>query len=321
MGKLVIAIGSKENVVEDIHALAKRLISEPELLIVTGKDIRNAVIGQASNMFPDERRVLAIIDPERGCIEELKAQLDVLKEKIFIVLYSFDRESGLHQVIEGEQVVLEQDKEKRIREQVLSVVRSYGKTMTKEGFALLKERIKDESILGSELLKLVDYVGDRKEIGSKDVRAIVTETHEESFLRLFEAFAAFDRQKMIGIFENLLENGEDILAIQSYLVNQIRLLLQAKDMEEVFRAAGQGFPLFKKTFLKWKEGLDLDAAERKRYLPYKHPYYAFQLSQTSQKMSKRDLIAFLDMLAGFDVNVKRGTKYGRTHLEYGLLRK
>ncbi len=320
MNKLIIAVGSKENVLEDIHALAKRFVKEPEIIIVTGKDIRNAVIEHASNLFLDERRVLAIIDPERDRVEELKGQLDVLKEKIFVILYSIGKESNLHQVIEGEQIVLEQDKEKRIREQVLSVVRSYGKTMTKEGFDLLKERIKDESILESELLKLINYVGNRKEIGSKDVRAIVTETHEESFLRLFEAFAASDRQKMIGIFENLLENGEDILAIQSYLVNQIRLLLQAKDMEEVFRA-GQGFPLFKKTFLKWKESLDLEDSEKKRYLPYKHPYYAFQLSQISQKMSKRDLIAFLHMLAGFDVNVKRGTKHGRTHLEYGLLRK
>jgi DNA polymerase III delta subunit len=320
MNKLTIAVGSKENVLEDIHALAKRLVNEPEITIVTGKDIRNAVIEHASNMFLDERCVLVIVDPERDCIEELKGQLDVLKEKIFVILYSTGKGSDLHQVIEGEQVVLEQDKEKRIREQVLSVVRSYGKTMTKEGFDLLKERIKDESVLESELMKLVNYVGNRKEIGSKDVRAVVTQTHEESFLRLFEAFAALDREKMIGIFENLLENGEDILAIQSYLVNQIRLLLQAKDMEEVFRA-GQGFPLFKKTFLKWKEGLDLEASERKRYLPYKHPYYAFQLSQTSQKMSKKDLIAFLDMLAEFDVNVKRGAKYGRTYLEYGLLRK
>lgn len=320
MNKLTIAVGSKENVLEDIHALAKRLANEPEIIIVTGKDIRNAVIEHASNMFLDERCVLVIVDPERDCIEELKGQLDVLKEKIFVILYSTGKGSDLHQVIEGEQVVLEQDKEKRIREQVLSVVRSYGKTMTKEGFDLLKERIKDESVLESELMKLVNYVGNRKEIGSKDVRAVVTQTHEESFLKLFEAFAALDREKMIGIFENLLENGEDILAIQSYLVNQIRLLLQAKDMEEVFRA-GQGFPLFKKTFLKWKEGLDLEASERKRYLPYKHPYYAFQLSQTSQKMSKKDLIAFLDMLAGFDVNIKRGTKYGRTYLEYGLLRK
>jgi DNA polymerase III delta subunit len=320
MNKLIIAVGSKDNVLEDIHALAKRLVSEPEIMIVTGKDIRNAVIEHASNMFLDERLVLIIVDPERDRIEELKGQLDVLKEKIFVILYTTGKGSDLHQVVEGEQVVLEQDKEKRIREQVLGVVRSYGKTMTKEGFDLLKERIKDETVLGSELMKLVNYVGNRKEIGSKDVRAVVTQTHEESFLRLFEAFASLDREKMIGIFENLLENGEDILAIQSYLVNQIRLLLQAKDMEEIFRA-GQAFPLFKKTFLKWKEGLDLEASERKRYLPYKHPYYAFQLSQTSQRMSKKDLIAFLDMLAEFDINVKRGTKHGRTRLEYGLLRK
>ncbi len=320
MNELTIAVGSKDNVLEDIHALAKRFVNEPELVIVAGKDARNAIIEHASNLFLDPRRVLAIIDPERSCIEELKGQLDVLKEKIFVIFYSTGKTSDLHTVVGGNRIVLEQDKEKRIREQVLSVVRSYGKTMTKEGFDLLKERIRDESILESELLKLVHYVGKRKEIGSKDVRAIVTQTHEESFLKLFEAFAALDKQKMIGIFENLLENGEDILAIQSYLVNQIRLLLQAKDMEEVFRA-GQGFPSFKKTFLEWKEGLGLEASEQKRYLPYKHPYYAFQLSQTSRKMSKKDLISFLDMLAEFDVNVKRGTRYSRTHLEYGLLRK
>jgi len=320
MNKLTIAVGSKDNVLEDIHALAKRFVNEPELVIVAGKDARKAIIEHASNLFLDPRRVLAIIDPEKSCIEELTGQLDVLKEKIFVILYSTGKASDLHTATGGDLVVLEQDKEKRIREQVLSVVRSYGKTMSKEGFDLLKERIRDESILESELLKLVHYVGKRKEIGSKDVRAIVTQTHEESFLRLFEAFAALDRQKMIGIFENLLENGEDILAIQSYLVNQIRLLLQAKDMEEVF-STEQGFPSFKKTFLKWKEGLDLGSSEQKRYLPYKHPYYAFQLSQTSRKMSARDLISFLDMLAGFDVNVKRGTRYDRTHLEYGLLRK
>jgi len=320
MNKLTIAVGSKENAVEDVHVLARNLISEPALIIVTGKDIRNAIIEQASNLFIDERLVLVLIDPERDLIKELKGQLEVLKERIFVILYSTGTESNLHEVIEGRQVVLEQDKDKRIREYVLGVMKAHGKKLTDKGFALLTERIKDEAILESELQKLIQYAGKRKEIESKDVRAVVTETHEESFLRLFEAFAALDRQKMINIFEKLLENGEDILAIHSYLVNQIRLLLQAKDMEKDVKP-GQGYPLFKKAFFKWKEGMNLEASERKRYLPYKHPYYAFQLSQTSRKMSKKDLVAFLDMLTEFDISVKRGTKYSRTHLEYGLLRK
>jgi len=48
MNELTIAVGSKDNALEDIHALAKRFVNEPELVIVAGKDARSAIIEHAS---------------------------------------------------------------------------------------------------------------------------------------------------------------------------------------------------------------------------------------------------------------------------------
>jgi DNA polymerase III delta subunit len=241
-----------------------------------------------------------------------------LKERTHIIVYLTAPPSEGHKLIEGRTVVMEQKKERRIEERVRSFIRKYEKKMTHEAFRLLLDRIRDESVLESELTKLVTYVGDRRDIKSRDILAVGAQTHEESLISLFDALAKKDKKEAIAIFENLLLNGFNILAIHSFLVKQIRLLLQAKDMEEIFKASPE-YGVFAKTFGKWKEGMELKPLEKKHYLPFQKPYYAFNLSKTSQRMSKKDLLAFFDMLAQFDVRVKSGTKHDRAFLEYGLI--
>jgi len=318
MKDITIAIGKKENITEDIYTLAREWVDNPEIVIVTGKDIKNVVIEKASTLFIGDNLVLVLLDPERALIEEMKEQLQALKERIHIIIYTTAKPQGVYKPIEGNTVIMERNIEKRIEDRVRNFIRKYKKKMTHEGLKLLTERIKDESILESELMKLVNYVGDRKEIKSKDVLSIVTETHEENLAALFDALASTDKKETLYIFENLLLNGLHILAIHSYLVRQVRLLLQAKDMEEVFKA-GSEYDIFLKTFHKWKESLELKPSEKKHYFPYQNPYFAYKLSKTSQKISRKDLIAFFDTLTAFDINVKRGTKYDRIHMEHGLL--
>jgi DNA polymerase III delta subunit len=318
MKDITIAIGKKENIMEDTYTLARKWVDNPEIVIVTGKDIKNVVIENASALFIGENLVLVLLDPERALIEEMKEQLQALKERIHIIIYTTAKLQGVYKPIEGNTVIMEGNIEKRIEDRVRNFIRKYKKKMTHEGLKLLTKRIKDESILEPELMKLVNYVGDRKEIKSKDVLSIVTETHEENLTALFEALASTDKKETLYIFENLLLNGLHILAIHSYLVRQVRLLLQAKDMEEVFKA-GSEYDIFLKTFHKWKESLEFKPSEKKHYLPYQNPYFAYKLSKTSQKISRKDLIAFLDTLVAFDINVKRGTKYDRIHMEHGLL--
>lgn len=321
MKEITIAVGSKENLSEDIQAVAKQLAAEPKIIIAAGKekDMRNIVIDHASNLFLDENTVLVVVDPSAGLLDELKGQLEVLKEKIPLVIFSTGTADKIITHIDGKVLALEQDKEKRLKQKVRAFLHGHAKKMTDKAYGLLAERIRDESILESELTKLVAFVGEKGTIESKDIKAIVGQTHEDSLMTLFEAFQKFDKKEMLAVFENLIDNGQYILAIHSYLVNQIRLLLQTKDLQENI-AGNVEYPVFAKAFKKWKEDLDLQSSEKRRYLPYQHPFYAYKLSKVGRKISRRDLLAFFEMLTAFDAQVKRGTKYERVRMEHGLLK-
>jgi DNA polymerase III delta subunit len=235
-----------------------------------------------------------------------------------VIIYTTSVPSDALKNMAGSVAIMEKDKETRIRKNVLGLMKKYDKKMTDKAFRLLMERIKDESILVAELIKVINYVGDRPKIDSKDIQAIVTETHEDNFMTLFDAMAKMDKKEALSIFENLLANGVHVLAIHSYLLRQIRLLLQAKDTEELFKASPE-YGIFVKAFAKWKDDLELKPSEKKHYFPYQKPYYAYKLSKISRKTAKERLVALLEMLTTFDAHVKRGTRYDRIRLECGLL--
>ena len=90
MKDIIIAVGSKENLLEDIHDIAKQLVNDPEIAIASGKEkeMRNIIIEKASNLFINENLVLVVVDPGGALIDELKGQLQVLKEKISVVIFT-----------------------------------------------------------------------------------------------------------------------------------------------------------------------------------------------------------------------------------------
>ncbi len=321
MSEIIIALGVNENVLEDIHLLSKKYSDNPVVQTVSGRDIKNAVIEKVSTLFIDRNTILVLLDPPEDLIHSIKTQLESLKEKIQIIIYYTSYNTApadFHKPIEGNLITREKNRDKRIKEQVLDILKKHGKVMTDKAFQALKDRIKDESILEMELAKLINFTGNRQEIRLKDVLSIVTETHEEKLFRLFDEIAKMNKKEALNIFENLLINGLHILAIQGYLVKQVRLMLQAKDMEEVFKA-GPEYNSFLKTFNKWKEGLDIKPFDKRQHFPYQKPYYAYNLSKTSQKIKRKDLMAFFDALTDFDIKVKRGSKFDRVLLEHGLL--
>ena len=318
MGEIIVAVGSKDSLVEDTSLLAAKWLDNPKIVALTGPSIRAGIVEKASALFIDTNVVLAILDPDRRDLEAVKEQFLTLKERLNSIVYYTSLKPDIPSFLESAPVQMEQDRALRMRERVLSLTRARRKKMTDKAFALLKERIRDESSLHQELGKLLDYVGDKETIELRDVAAVVTETHEDTLITLFDAMAQRNHKDLIGILENLLSQGAHILAIQSFLVRQIRLLLQAKDMEDL-QTTEMNYKMFTKTFTTLKESLDLVPQEKKHYFPYQKPYYAFKLSQTSMKFSKKELVSLLGMLAHLDALIKRGTKYDRVRLEAGLL--
>ena len=319
MKTMVLALGSKENIIEDIHILASRYHEHPAISIAQGKDVRQVVIEKASNLFLADNIVIAVVDPGVADVRALKPSFDVLKDRVGIIVYLTNESPGISEILQMQAVVLEKDREKRIKERVRTALKRNGKKMTDKAFALLTSRIRDESILDQEVLKLIGYVGDKTTIDSKDIQTVVTETHEDTLMVLFDAFSRMDKKEVLNIFEGLVENGQHILAIHSYLVNQMRLLIQAKDLEPHIPEV-RAYPAFASAFKRWKEEIEIDTSGKKRYLPFQHPYYAYKLFMTARKLPKKSLIESYEFLCSLDVKIKSGTKHDRALMEYGLLK-
>jgi len=318
MNEFTIAVGTKENIVSDIKALGTTWSPNAQVIVAPTKDIRALIIEKASALFLDENIVLVLVDPDKNVFDELMDQLNTLLERIHIIIYTTSSPPDYLKKISSHLLTMDKDKETRLKKRVLALLKQCDKKMTDKAFRALVERIKDESVLESELMKLVNYIGDKSSINSKDIHAIVIEMHEENLITLFDAVARMDKEEVLKIFENLLKNGVHILAIHSYLVRQIRLLLQAKDMEELYRA-NPDYGTFVKTFGKWKEDLEIKTSEKKHYFPYQKPFYAHKLSKASRRISKQTLISFLNSLTMSDVRMKRGTRFDQFHMERDLL--
>jgi DNA polymerase III delta subunit len=318
LNEILIVVGTKENIASDISILGTKWSPNAQVIVPTGKEMKTLIVEKASALFLDENLVLVLVDPDKNVITELKDQLDILRDRIHIIIYSTTTPPDYLKNISKQILFMDKDKETRIKKRVLAFLRQYNKKMTDKAFKALVERIKDESNLESELIKVINYIGDKSNIDSKDIHIIVTQLHEDSLITLFDAMAKLDREEMLKIFENLLRNGVHILAIHSYLVRQIRLLLQAKDMEELYRA-NPDYTTFVKILGKWKQDLEIKTSEKKHYFPCQKPFYAHKLSKASRKIPKQTLISFFNSLTIADVRTKRGTRFDQIYMERDLL--
>jgi len=318
MPPITFVTGIKQNVIDDIDILSKKWMDNPHLIIATEENGKQVIIDTVSTLFLEENLVLVLLDPPRLFIEEMKEHLLMLSQKIHILIYCTSSSVDVGKIIKVEKIDMKEG-EQRFDERVKRTIRKYGKKMTHEALHLFKERVRDGSMVESEIMKLINFIGDRKEIRSGDVREMVTDMHEETMIGFFNALVAMDKNEMLNTLHNLLQYGTHILALHSFLVRQTRLLLHAKDMEEVFRGVPE-YTMFVKTFTSWKENLPLKPMEKKQYLTHQtNPRYAYRLSQASQRIPKKDLISFFHTLADFDVTVKKGTQYEQPHFEMGLL--
>lgn len=317
MDRITLAFGATENMSEDIHILARKCAENPILVVAQEQDARGLVVEKASALFTEDNLVLVLIDPKPKTIEGLAEQIEILKQRVHLIIYSTTHSPDLRSLLGVTPVVLEKERESRIRARVLAISKQYGKKMTDKAFALLKDRIRDEAFIDTELMKLIDYVGDRKTIESRDVSVTVSAGHEDSLIMLYDALAARQRKEISRIVVHLLSQGLHVLAIHNFLVKQMRLLLHAKDTASLFSENSE-YKLFSKVMGKIKDQVDFSPLDKKQYLPFQKPFYAFTLSKTSAKFSARELETFLAVLAGFDTSIKRGTKHEITRLEAGI---
>jgi DNA polymerase-3 subunit delta len=100
-----------------------------------------------------------------------------------------------------------------------------GKRLDADAATMLVERVGLHlGILASELDKLAIAVGDRPEIGPKDVESFAGRNREADVFRILDAIGRNQPGEAIGVLEQLFEEGEDPLAILGPMTYQLRKL-------------------------------------------------------------------------------------------------
>jgi DNA polymerase-3 subunit delta len=179
-----------------------------------------------------------------------------------------------------------------------------GKTIQAQAESLLLGRIDPEVyLLEMEIQKLLAYLGERKQILSKDVSELVAGNREEPLYELTTVLGEQNLEEGLRKLKHLWEQGFNPLQILAGITNAMRRLLMAKELlDRVSEAPGrvwQDFGAFSAQILP-----RLKEAPLPEILSKTHPFVLFQTLKTSRKFSSSQLISALQILHEADRRIK-----------------
>jgi len=303
--------GFRSTLVSDIRAIAEKLHSSPKIVVLEGEEIEKGLAKISFSLFLEENLVVFLVNPKKETIEKLKPLLDTLSQKISVVIHEIkEKEASAFRFSPPE--------ERLLKKKVLSILKDHGKTMTDKAYALFMRKIRDEALIERELLKLINYVGDRKEIRSADVDTIVSGSEEESLISLFEAIKEGDKRESIRILHTLFISGMSPLLVHAYLIRLVRLLIQAKEISNVLDLSNSE-TLFYKKFSGLRNLFPFLPEDKKNYFPLLSPKYALGLMKLANRISLKRLKDLYASLISYDLRLKTGTKFDTIRLENLLL--
>ncbi len=90
----------------------------------------------------------------------------------------------------------------------------------------------DKSLLEMQLIKIKDYLGDRKEITNDDIKNLSSATKEYSIFDLLNAIGKGDKIKSLKVIYNLLDSGKDMVFIISMLTKYLTVTAQSLELRQ-----------------------------------------------------------------------------------------
>ncbi|MDE2322161.1 MAG: DNA polymerase III subunit delta [candidate division NC10 bacterium] len=260
--------------------------------IRSGESGAQSILGSARTLpFLASRRVVLVRGVEelsREQQEELLAYLDNPCPTSCLVLVGrrLDLRTRLAAAIQKKGVLLRFDRLEAdsLKESLLAAAQEQGRRLQPEAISLLMALVGDDfRQLIYNVEKLALFVGEREEISTKDVEALVGETRVRSIFQLTDAVSGGNLDVALRCLTSLLRSGEEPLAIIGMLARQIRLLIRAKALQE------QSVPVSRMT--------------HELGLP---PRVVAALTEQSTSRSWRQLSGAVQLLSGADVAIKTG---------------
>lgn len=141
----------------------------------------------------------------------------------------------------------------------------------------------NEKIL-NELEKLKCYKDSDKTITYDDIDSIVLKSFNDNVFSLIDAIMNRNKKKAIGLYQDLLKNGEDVNKILSLLCDQFRMIYNGKILLKEYN----------NNYKEVASILDI------------HPYRFQKSIEGSFSYSNKDILKYLSILDDIEIGIKTG---------------
>ncbi len=238
-GPLYVLIGEEAFLVQEAVALLKKKSVEPAALDF------NCDVFDASENKPDQVRDAADMLPMmsnrrfvlyRG-VDNLKDKdwealfpvIDNPPESTVLVLAceALDKRKKAYKRLVEKAVIVELKRpyENQIPEWIDYLAHNQGLSIQREAAQMMRQFIGTNlTEIHNELMKLRDYLGERREITARDVLQVVSQTRVDRIFDLTDAIGRCDKVTALNSLANLLEHGQSEVGVLAMISRHFRIL-------------------------------------------------------------------------------------------------
>ena len=242
-----------------------------------------------------------------------------------------------------------------LREETEGILSRSGKTIEKDAFIAAVQMTGFEiRTFCNNIEKLVDYIGERKEITVEDVESVLKRTKQDPIYELTSALGERNLQNSLFYLDSLLSDNYHPLQVLSAITNQMRRLLVARDfLESEFAGSwtpGIQFPQFRNNVFphikeydqklleqvhEWEDLLNTDPGSEERKTKKRKkkastdlllarssgsPYPVYKTLQQADSYTEQEIVEAFHQLHDADVKLKSTGQNAKLILESALFK-
>lgn len=246
--RVVLVYGSNEGLIaEYVKSFTKAIcedVNDPfRVACLNGADV-NADVGNLFGEYGSQslmggRRVIVIRDADNNLTKNLKSLLDTVRSDSLLIISSgsLNKKSSLVKLGEEREdiavIPCYEDRDEDIYGAARTKFVEGGYTIGNEALQLLCARLSNDrkSSMG-EIDKLMTYMGDRKNISSEDVMAIISDNSASTADDVCHFVASGQTEKALASFNKLLKEGAEPISIIRNVTYHFNKILSCMGMME-----------------------------------------------------------------------------------------
>lgn len=205
---------------------------------------------------------------------------------------------------------------------VTEKLNALNKKITPGAFAQLRNRTGGDMYTIAEAInKIVNFVGDKRQIDEMDIRNIVTQQTFDTIFDLTDAIGKRAIGKALKSLYEVLDSGQQPILVNSTIARQFRLALQAKFIVEKQELRPtqlrMSFPRFRdNVFPSLAAELgDLFPKTASHNILKQNPYVAYKIFQTLNAFTVDELVSAIERTLDVDIQLKTSSANERAILE------